>query len=126
PRRPKLSGQSCVYIDMASLPTSGFSISDWTYREPRGGAKVMNGDAVIARITPCLENGKAGFVDFLSDSSEIAVGSTEFIVIRSRTERGVPLGLAYALIRSSQFHNFAVRRMEGTSGRQRVSANELG
>ncbi|MFF7944757.1 hypothetical protein ACFZC5_34100 [Nocardia gamkensis] len=76
----------------------------------------------MARITPCLENGKSAFVDFL-DSNEVGTGSTEFIVMRSRA--GCPTHLPYFLTRSNRFRDHAIRSMVGSSGRQRVSHHAL-
>lgn len=46
------------------------------------GPKFRNGDTVVAKITPCLENGKTAFVDILAEN-EVAFGSSEFIVLRA-------------------------------------------
>lgn len=122
---PKLAASSeaePVYVDMQKLPVSGMSISAWEHRPPKGGARFINGDTLLARITPCLENRKTGFVDFLKDG-QVGIGSTEFIVLRSRP--GVPIALSYFLATSDRFRTFAIRHMVGTSGRQRVSALDL-
>jgi len=111
-----------VYVDMQKLPVSNLSISDWDHRPAKGGARFTNGDTLLARITPCLENRKTGFVDFLKDG-QMGIGSTEFIVLRSRP--GVPVALSYFLATSERFRTFAIRHMVGTSGRQRVSALDL-
>lgn len=122
---PRLKAPSCdmaVYLDMAALPTSTAQIGTWSRRPPKSGTKFANGDTVMARITPCLENGKAGFIDFMDDN-EVGVGSTEFIVMRSRG--GVPRQVPYFLARSSRFRSIAIQNMVGSSGRQRVSAARL-
>ena len=67
--------------------------------------RFQNGDTLLARITPCLENGKTAFVDFLQDR-EIGWGSTEYIVLRSR--EGYPLEYSYYLARTDTFRAFAV------------------
>ncbi len=108
-----------VYVDMAALQTNRASIPSWTHRAPKSGPRFTNGDTLLARITPCLENGKTGYVDFMQEG-EIGLGSTEFIVIRSIA--GMPLELSYFLARDSRFREHAIRNMVGTSGRQRVSA----
>jgi len=110
------------YIDMASLPESGSRIERVQRREAKSGARFMNGDTLLARITPCLENGKTSYVDVLNDG-EVGVGSTEFIVLRERPE--IPQGFAYCLARSERFRTFAIQQMNGTSGRQRVSWSAL-
>ena len=86
------------------------------------GMRFTNGDTLIARITPCLENGKATYVDFLSDG-ETGWGSTEYIVMRPRSL--LPHEFAYLLARSSFFRDFAMQNMTGTSDRQRVQANAV-
>jgi type I restriction enzyme S subunit len=118
PKVPKPSGEA-VYVDMAALSTTRAGIGAWVRREPKGGTRFVNGDTLLARITPCLENGKTAYVDFMEDG-EIGVGSTEFIVMRSA--QGVPLEFSYVLARSSRFREHAIRNMVGSSGRQRVTA----
>ena len=121
PRRSAVCDET-VLIDMQALPTSQPLVSRWSKGPKRGGARFMNGDTLLARITPCLENRKTGFVDFLSDG-EVGIGSTEFIVVRSRA--GIPLGTSYFVATSDRFRDFAIQNMVGTSGRQRVSASDI-
>lgn len=78
--------------------------------------RYRNGDVLLARITPCLENGKTGFVNFLG-ADEIACGSTEFIVLRGRL---VSPFFTYCLARTPTFRETAIKSMIGASGRQRV------
>ncbi|MBP8532157.1 restriction endonuclease subunit S [Streptomyces sp. MK37H] len=118
PKVPKPSSEA-VYVDMAALSTNRAGISAWARREPKGGTRFVNGDTLLARITPCLENGKTGYIDFMEDG-EIGAGSTEFIVMRSA--RGVPPEFTYFLARSNRFREHAIRNMAGSSGRQRVAA----
>ena len=105
------------YVDMKSLPTQGYSISDIIEKPYSGGAKFQNNDTLFARITPCLENGKTGFVDFL-DEKETAFGSTEFIVMRGTPQ--VHYLYVACLARESNFRLHAIQNMIGSSGRQRV------
>jgi type I restriction enzyme S subunit len=119
PKLAKPSADEPVYVDMAALQTHRASIRAWTRRAPKSGPRFMNGDTLLARITPCLENGKTGYVDFMEDG-EVGLGSTEFIVMRSVP--GVPSELSYFLARDARFRAHAIRNMVGTSGRQRVSA----
>lgn len=88
-----------------------------------GGAKFRNGDTIMARITPCLENGKTAFVDILNDG-EIGFGSTEFIVLRARKGISDPQFIYY-LATSPFFRKQAIKSMVGSSGRQRVQQNVL-
>ncbi|EOV8177492.1 restriction endonuclease subunit S [Raoultella planticola] len=105
------------YVDMKSLPTQGYSISEVIEKPYAGGAKFQKNDTLFARITPCLENGKTGFVDFL-DEKEIAFGSTEFIVMRGNTK--VHYSYVACLARENNFRSHAIQNMVGSSGRQRV------
>ena len=77
-----------------------------------------NGDTLIARITPCLENGKTAFVSELK-KGEIAHGSTEYIVLSGKDGETDSL-FGYYLARSPEFRRYVIGHMEGTSGRQRV------
>ena len=107
---------------MATLPTNGCIPTGDTIKPYNGGVRFKNGDTLIARITPCLENGKAAYINILSDG-EVAFGSTEYIVFASKGD--VPSCFYYFLIRNSKFITFALQFMNGSSGRQRVSGEEL-
>jgi type I restriction enzyme S subunit len=115
-------GNDAVYLDMAAVPTDRANVSEWTRREPKSGTRFANDDTVMARITPCLENGKTAFIDFMDDG-EVGVGSTEFIVMRARP--GIPVHVSYFLARSPRFRENAIRNMVGSSGRQRVNATQI-
>ena len=91
--------------------------------EYAGGSKFCNGDTIMARITPCLENGKTAFVDILADG-EIAFGSTEFIVMRAKAGISDPQFIYY-LATSPLFRSVAIKSMVGSSGRQRVQQGVL-
>jgi type I restriction enzyme S subunit len=82
----------------------------------------MNGDTLLARITPCLENGKTAYVDFLDDD-QVGWGSTEYIVLRPKPP--FPEQFAYCLARHEPFRQFAIQSMTGSSGRQRVRTSAL-
>ncbi|WNY34075.1 restriction endonuclease subunit S [Curtobacterium flaccumfaciens] len=114
--------QAAVYIDMKRLPESGWSIDGLDYREPMGGARFQNGDTLLARITPCLENRKTGFVDHLEDE-QVGIGSTEFIVLRARNDIAAPI--SFLLATAPRFRDHAIQHMVGTSGRQRVAVSDL-
>lgn len=88
-----------------------------------GGSKFRNGDTLMARITPCLENGKTAFVDIL-EKDEVAFGSTEFIVLRAKEGISDPQFIYYLAI-SPSFRNVAIKSMVGSSGRQRVQQSVL-
>ena len=91
--------------------------------EFNGGAKFCNGDTVMARITPCLENGKTAYVDMLDDG-EIGFGSTEFIVMRAKAGISDPQFVYYTAINPT-FRNVAIKSMVGSSGRQRIQQSVL-
>jgi type I restriction enzyme S subunit len=106
-----------AFVPMGSLSNETMCISDIESRTATSGAKFQNGDTLFARITPCLENGKTGFVQFLPDASAAACGSTEFIVLRGKS---VPSEFVYCLARSAEFRHHAIKSMSGATGRQRV------
>ena len=105
------------FVPMSCLSNDSMLISDINSREGNSGAKFQNGDTLFARITPCLENGKTGYVQFLPDAEAVAFGSTEFIVLRSRT---LTPEFVYCFARSEEFRSVAIKSMSGATGRQRV------
>ena len=121
PRRKVSKGNSVPFIDMAALPQNSRDInySDVVLREAKGaGAHFQNRDTLLARITPCLENGKTAQVRQLK-SGEVGEGSTEFITLCGIDP--ADNDFVYYLCRDPVFREYAIGRMEGTSGRQRVS-----
>ncbi|MFD2610369.1 restriction endonuclease subunit S [Deinococcus taklimakanensis] len=110
------------FVPMGSLAENSMVISPIEERQGNSGAKFKNGDTLFARITPCLENGKTGYVNFLSDDSATAFGSTEYIVMRSRL---VCPEYVYLLARLPEFRDHAEKSMSGASGRQRVKPESL-
>ena len=122
PTRSLSKGVLAPYLDMGNMPTQGPSPESWVMREMGSGMKFVNGDTLVARITPCLENGKTAFVDFLTDG-EVGWGSTEYIVLRPTG--AIPPIFAYLLARTDDFRTFAIQQMTGSSGRQRVPADSL-
>lgn len=122
PSRRLAKGIPAPYLDMGQMPTDGHAPLACVEREAGSGARFMNGDTLVARITPCLENGKTAFVDFLSEN-QVAWGSTEYIVLRPKPP--IPNLYAYLLARTPEFRSFAIQNMTGTSGRQRVPFDTL-
>jgi len=123
PSRALHKGAESPYLEMANAPTSGHRPLGRTELRAFGsGCKFRNGDALLAKITPCLENGKSAFVDFLEEH-ETGWGSTEFIVLRAKPV--LPQYGAYLLARHEPFRQFAIQAMTGTSGRQRVELSRL-
>lgn len=117
PRRILRKGEIAPYLDMANVPTNSARAGNVAQREFSSGSKFVNGDTLLARITPCLENGKTAFVDFLADE-QVGWGSTEFIVFHPKEP--LPPAFAYCLCRHPEFRSFAIANLTGTSGRQRV------
>ena len=122
PTRSLRKGAIAPYLDMANMPTRGHSAGEVMEREFGSGMRFVNGDTLVARITPCLENGKTAFVDFLEEG-QVGWGSTEYIVLRPKPP--LPNEFAYCLARSEPFRDFAIQSMTGSSGRQRVPAESL-
>ena len=123
---PRLSikkGATATKVAMDKLQPFTKKIPSTEQAEFGGGAKFCNGDTIMARITPCLENGKTAFVDVLADG-EVAFGSTEFIVMRARAGISDPQ-FVYYLATSPMFRNTAIKSMVGSSGRQRVQQGVL-
>jgi type I restriction enzyme S subunit len=117
PRRTLKGGTIAPYLDMKNLPTHGHSAEEVIDREFTSGTKFQNGDTLLARITPCLENGKTGYVDFLEDG-QVGWGSTEYIILSPKPP--LPAQFGYLLARSDALRVHAIQNMTGTSGRQRV------
>jgi len=105
------------FVPMGSLSANSMLITEIEYREGNAGSKFRNGDTLFARITPCLENGKTGFVQFLSAPDAVGFGSTEFIVLRSKS---LCPEYVYLMARSDEFRDNAIKSMSGATGRQRV------
>ena len=105
------------FVAMPSISTSSMVIGDIEMRAGNSGTKFKNGDTLMARITPCLQNGKIAFVQHLDEENPIGFGSTEFIVMRSK---GLTPEFVYCLARSDSFRGNAINSMAGADGRQRV------
>ena len=118
PRTPFEKGKNYPFVPMQALSEASMLIGEHEERVISGGAKFRNLDTLLARITPCLENGKTGFVQFLTDDAPVASGSTEFIVMRSRSMSPY---WVYCLARSEAFREHAIGSMAGSDGRQRVN-----
>ena len=123
PRYTLSKGTEARYIDMSQLSTTTSFPYGWTFRPYNGGMKFKNKDTIMARITPCLENGKTAYIDFL-EGEEIAFGSTEYIVLSPKDN--IPPELLYCIVRYPEFRTYATINMNGSSGRQRVSGEIIG
>ena len=123
PKRKLKKGVKSKWVSMADLENFNKKIQNYSSRAFIGGSKFQNGDTIMARITPCLENGKIAFVDILEDG-EIGTGSTEFIVL-CKKEGLTENNFVYYLSTSSKIKAHAIASMTGTSGRQRVQTDLL-
>ena len=110
-----------IPMDLLSTDSMLIDTSGCEKTTSTSGAHFQNGDTLLARITPCLENGKTGFVNTLDDG-ETAVGSTEFIVMRSKL---LSPHLVYFIARSEYFRKTAINSMNGADGRQRAKISKL-
>ena len=121
----RLERGSCYpFVDMAAVnPGSRWSYAVAQRKFSGGGSRFQHGDTLMARITPCLENGKVARYRSIDDVS-VAHGSTEFIVIRGRLDV-TDDDFAYYLTRSPEVRSHAISQMTGTSGRQRVPVSAL-
>jgi len=122
PRESIAKSTEAAYLEMKNMPEVGMSVKTTARRKFTSGMKFKNGDTLLARITPCLENGKTALVDFLNDD-EVGFGSTEYIVMRPK--QNTLTEYTYFLARSEAFRAFAIQSMVGTSGRQRVQNDSL-
>ena len=119
PRRALTQGTEAPFVAMSNMLEHHRLIPTLDTRKYRGGgSRFRNGDTLLARITPCLENGKTARVSGLSEG-ETGHGSTEFIVLSAR-EHVTDSQFIYYVARSPHFRSYAIGQMTGTSGRQRV------
>lgn len=116
-------GTKAKKVNMDALIPFTRKISKYVNETYKSGSKFRNGDTLLARITPCLENGKTALVDFLAPG-EVGFGSTEFIVMREKRDI-TNKGFLYHFARSDNFRNMAIKSMTGSSGRQRVEIDEV-
>jgi type I restriction enzyme S subunit len=108
------------FIEMADVEEWGYWAKSSSSKGTRGGIKAKGGDILLARITPCLENGKLARVPFHFDQ---VGGSTEFLVLRAMQDEYQDYLMM--LISLPSFHSSLVHAMVGSTGRQRLSADTL-
>ncbi len=118
PYRKLKKGAVAKKVSMQNLQESRKKIAGYEIAKFKGGAKFKNKDTLMARITPCLENGKTSYVDIL-DKDEIGFGSTEFNVLCGKDGKTID-EFVYYLSRSPFVRAEVINSMVGTSGRQRV------
>lgn len=124
PRRTLPKKEKAFHLAMKDVEVYKREIISHSSKEFRGsGARFQNGDTLLARITPCLENGKTVYVDCLKPN-QIGHGSTEFIVLSGIEDKTDNL-FVYYLARDPSLRTFAIHSMQGSTGRQRVDADSL-
>ncbi len=123
PKELLAKGAVVKKVSMDKLQPFCRDIPEYEWAEFSGGSKFRNRDTIMARITPCLENGKTAMVDIL-DPEEVGFGSTEFIVFRAKDGYTIP-DFVYYLIRSPVIREPAIKSMVGSSGRQRVQTDVI-
>lgn len=121
PKESLKKGTVAKKVAMDQLRPFYRDIPSYTLEPFNGGTKFRNGDTIMARITPCLENGKTAKVNILDDG-EIGFGSTEYIVFRAK-EGVSDEDYLYYLICSPIVRDAAIKSMVGSSGRQRVQTD---
>ena len=123
PRETIARKQVCKKVPMEYLQPFTRQISGFEEAPYAGGTKFRNNDTIMARITPCLENGKTSFVKGFAEN-EVVFGSTEYIVMRAIPGASDPVFIYY-LATSPSFREVAIKSMVGSSGRQRVQQDVL-
>ena len=123
PRESVKKGTTVKNVPMDKIEPKTKEILSYEVTEFKSGVKFRNGDTLMARITPCLENGKISQVSIL-DYNEIGTGSTEFIVLREK-EGISDKDFIYYLSNSEFFKEPAIKSMVGSSGRQRVQRDVI-
>lgn len=122
PRRVLKAGTPSIYVGMSSLPEFSAEVYVWETKEAGSGQRFIAGDVLMARITPCLENGKTAVVDML-EGGEVGWGSTEYVVLSPAGHFST--AWIYCLVRDERIREFAIQSMTGTSGRQRFQADRF-
>ena len=120
PRESLAKGTVAKKIGMDKLQPFCRDVLGYDLEQFSGGTKFRNGDTIMARITPCLENGKTAKVSILDDG-ELGFGSTEYIVFRAKNS--VDEDFIYYLVCSPLVREPAIKSMVGSSGRQRVQTD---
>jgi len=125
PPTPLKRGAIYPFVDMAAVKADARDVTCSEQREFNGsGSRFQDRDTLMARITPCLENGKLARFRAPIDQ-RVGHGSTEFIVVRGKPEV-TDNDFAYYLTISPEIRSFAISQMTGSSGRQRVPTDSLG
>ncbi|KVN56071.1 MULTISPECIES: restriction endonuclease subunit S [Burkholderia cepacia complex] len=123
PRNQAKDDQLAAFVPMSGIPQLHRApivaeIKHWSEIK-KGYTHFANGDVILAKITPCFENGKAAVVDKLPGEAGIAAGTTELQVFRP-IHAGVLPGYVYLFLRSPLFTVEGEKNMTGTAGQKRV------
>lgn len=123
PKVPLAKERVKQFVPMQALSVNSMVMdqTQFSLTTSNSGSKFQNGDTLLARITPCLENGKTAYVNCI-ESNEGGIGSTEYIVMRSLCYSKY---MVYLLARSYKFREYAIKCMSGSDGRQRVQKDKL-
>ena len=119
------SGDEIPFFPMDQIPLGRIRVSKFTPKplaDLRSGTYVENGDLMVAKITPSFENGKQAIVDIATD---FAYATTEVIPMRGRKGESYTLFLFFYLLHPEVRSDLA-GKMEGSTGRQRLSKTVLG
>jgi type I restriction enzyme S subunit len=119
PRYPLDTAKMYPFVEMANVAEQFGGIRGFDWRKPEGSglARFKVNDILFGKITPCAENGKVALVRSLPD--EFGLGSTEFIVLSPKVENDPRY--VFSLLCSGPVHGRAVSRMEGSTGRLRIT-----
>lgn len=123
PRESLKKGTMAKKVAMDQLLPFCRDVLSYAFEPFNGGTKFRNGDTIMARITPCLENGKVAKVNILNND-EVGFGSTEYIIFRAK-ENVIDEDYLYYLVCSPAVREVAIKSMIGSSGRQRVQTDVL-
>jgi len=119
------NGDEIPFFPMDQIPLGRIHVSEFTPKplaELGSGTYIENGDLMVAKITPSFENGKQAIVDIASD---FAYATTEVIPMRGRKGESDTLFLFFYLLHPEVRSDLA-GKMEGSTGRQRLSKTVLG
>jgi type I restriction enzyme, S subunit len=119
------NGDEIPFFTMEQIPLGRTYVSDFTPKplaKLGSGTYVENGDLMVAKITPSFENGKQAIVDIETD---FAYATTEVIPMRGRKSESDTLFLFFYLLHPEVRSDLA-GKMEGSTGRQRLSKTVLG
>ncbi|WP_417431684.1 restriction endonuclease subunit S [Halpernia sp.] len=117
-----IAEKSYKFVEMANVSETSLNVKKVELKNYSGGAKFSYNDTLLARISPCLQNGKTAFVNFLNEN-EVGFGSTEFIVIRAKNR--ISPYWVYCLAKDEKFREYAISSMIGSTGRERVHSKYL-